>query len=506
MKRRDGIVMGVVFGVVLVTVVSAGVRAEEPGLPRGVIERLQSSFVMDGHTRAMYNALTNTDVGTLALNREVIRNHNELYTHKVDTKGITNQRSSGRCWLFAGLNTIRDQVRKEHGLKALEFSQIYLTFWDKLEKANRFLEFMIELRERDLMDREVVMLLKDPCPDGGYWENVVDLVTKYGVIPKEVWPETNSSNATGSMNRVLAQLLRADAVKLRRMHAEGASERQLRERKEQMLADVYRVLAMNLGTPPERFTWRHEPGKTEDGAEVRKDDDDEGHDEEGDDDDADDAGEDDDDEACEAKTAQPIETLTMTPREFFEEFVDVDMTDWVNLFNDTTHSFGRHYTIRMTSNMADGQDIHYANIDIETLKAIAIRSLKDDMPVMFACNVSVDQNSGLGIMADGLYDYDSIYGIDMRMSKAELALYRNGTRNHGMVLVGVDLPEGRPVKWLVENSWGTARGKGGYWHMYDDWFDLHVYNIVVHKEYVPEKVLRIFKQKPRVLPPWDPMQ
>ncbi len=472
----------------LVMVCSRVACADGGGLGPETIEALQSSFEMDAHTRAMYNAITNAHITDLALNRDLLRQHNDLYSHKIDVKGVTNQRSSGRCWLFAGLNQIRHGVRKRQGLKDLEFSQVYLTFWDKLEKSNTFLEHVIRLRNRDLMNRELVMVLKDPCPDGGYWENVVDLVNKYGLVPKDVYPETNSSNATRSMNGVLAQLLRAHAVRLRKMSEDGANLRQLRERKEEMLQDVYRILAINLGEPPTQFTWRYEPGKSD-----KKENENDG--------DGAEDGESDDG----PDTQQDIEECVMTPRRFFREFVAVDLSQWVNLFNDPTHPVGRHYTIRMSRNVADGQDIHYANIAMDTLKEIAIRSLLDGTPVMFACNVSVDQSSELGIMADGLYDYDSIYGIDMRMSKAELALYRNGTRNHGMVFVGVDLHEGRPVKWRVENSWGTDRGKGGYWALYDDWFDQHVYNIIVLKRYVPEDVLQVFEQKPEVLPPWDPM-
>jgi len=462
--------------------------ADAGGLNKKALEEIRSSFQMDAHARAMYNAISATDVRNLALNRDVVRAHDDLYTNKIDVKGVTNQKSSGRCWLFAGLNTIRHGVRKSKDLKNLEFSQIYLTFWDKLEKSNTFLERMITFRDRDLMDRELVMALQMPVEDGGYWENVADLVNKYGVVPKDVYPETNSSEATRSMNAVLEQLLRADAVKLRKMSAQGATVRQLRREKEKMLADVYRVLAMNLGEPPSKFVWRYEPGK--------------GKDKDGDSDADEDEG---DDDKKPEDNKQEIEQLAMTPQEFFRKFVDVDTNDWVNIFNDTTHEYGKRYTIAMSRNIREGHDITYINVDIDTLKKIAVKSIVDNTPVMFAANVSVDQNSELGIMAPELYDFNSIYGIDMTMTKAERALYRQGTRNHGMVLVGVDLRDGKPLKWRVENSWGTDRGKGGYWAMYDDWFDLHVYNIIVRKEYVPKEVLKTLEQKPIQLPAWDPM-
>jgi bleomycin hydrolase len=476
--------------VVFVVLLSAGaVYGDGGGLSKDAIGEIQSSYQLDAHTRAMYNAITNTDVKDLALNRDIVRGHNNLYSNKIDIKGVTNQKSSGRCWMFSGLNTIRHGVRKREGLKNLEFSQIYLTFWDKLEKCNTFLEYIIKFRDRDLMDRELMVALKMPCQDGGYWENVADLVNKYGVVPKDVYSETNSSNSTGAMNGILKQLLRADAVKLRKMNSEGASVRQLRQEKKKMLSDVYRVLAMNLGEPPSEFVWRYEPGKDKD----KKDDDEKDDDEK----------EDDEKEADDNK--QDIKEMAMTPQEFFREYVDIDTDDWVNVFNDTTHEYGKRYTIAMSRNIHEGSDITYVNVDIETLKKIAIKSIVDDTPVMFACNVSVDQSSDLGVMATGLYDYDSIYGIDMAMSKSDRAMYRNGTRNHGMVLVGVDLDGDDAIKWRVENSWGTERGKGGFWSMYDGWFDLHVYNVIVRKEYVPKKVLEMLKKKPIALPAWDPM-
>ncbi|HEX41899.1 MAG TPA: hypothetical protein ENN81_07540, partial [Phycisphaerales bacterium] len=222
------------------------------------IERMQSSLKMDPQMRAMYNALTNTDISSLALNREIVRGHNELYSHKIEVKGITNQKSSGRCWLFAGLNVIRPKVIDKHKLKGFEFSQTYLAFWDKMEKANVTLELIIEMRDRDLMDREMEFVLRHPCDDGGYWESVVNLIEKYGAVPQGVMPETNSSSSTGLMNSLLSRKLRADAVKLREMHAAGEPLKKLRAAKKKMLAEVYRMLVLNLGEPPRQFEWRHE--------------------------------------------------------------------------------------------------------------------------------------------------------------------------------------------------------------------------------------------------------
>lgn len=438
--------------------------ADESALTTKVIEQIRSSFEMDAHTRAMYNSITNNDIRDLALNRDILRQHNEIFSHKIKTKGITDQKSSGRCWLFAGLNIMRPAVIEKYNLKSFEFSQIYLTFWDKMEKANTFLERMIEFRDRDLLDREMVMFLRTPIPDGGYWENVVDLIQKYGAVPKEIMPETNSSENTRLMNRVMSQKLRSDAVKLRKMHQEKRSVKKLYAEKKKMLAEIYRMLVMNLGEPPTEFMWRFED-----------------------------------------QNSVVSEMRSYTPKSFFEDFVGVDLNEYVNIFNDTTHDYGRHYQIRFSRNLYDGHDINYANVNVESLKDIAMKSILDDTPVSFAADVGYDQSKKHGIMADGLYDYDSIYNTDMRMTKAERALYRNSVRGHGMAFVGVDVRNGKPVKWLVENSWGKDNGSDGYWTLYDKWFDIHVYNVIVKKKYVPEKVLKIYEQPPIILPPWDPM-
>jgi len=438
--------------------------ADESALTTKTIEQIRSSFKMDAHTRAMYNSITNNDIRDLALNRDILRQHNEIFSHKIKTKGITDQKSSGRCWLFAGLNIMRPAVIEKYNLKSFEFSQIHLTFWDKMEKANTFLERMIEFRDRDLLDREMVMFLRTPIPDGGYWENVVDLIQKYGAVPKEIMPETNSSENTRLMNRVMSQKLRSDAVKLRKMHQEKRAVKKLYAEKKKMLAEIYRMLVMNLGEPPTEFAWRFED-----------------------------------------QNSVVSEMRSYTPKSFFKDFVGVDLNEYVNIFNDTTHDYGRHYQIRFSRNLYDGHDINYANVNVESLKDIAMKSILDDSPLLFAADVGYDQNNKLGIMESGLYDYDSIYNTDMSMTKAERALYRNSVRNHGMAFVGVDVRNGKPVKWLVENSWGKDKGSDGYWTLYDKWFDIHVYNVIVKKKYVPEKVLKIYEQPPIILPPWDPM-
>ncbi len=451
----------VLFGLVGFT---SFAQAGDGGLSSDMIDNIRSSLNMDNHTRAMYNAITNNDINKLALNREVLREHNDVFSHKIKTKGISNQKSSGRCWLFAGLNILRPAVIEKYKLDGFEFSQSYLAFWDKMEKANCFLEQVIEMSDRDLMDREVEILLSSPIGDGGWWKYVVDLIEKYGAVPKEIMPETHSSSNTGMMNVLLTRKLRLGAVRLRKMYADGATLDELRSEKDTLLTQVYRMLAINLGEPPTEFPWRFEN-----------------------------------------RDSVVSKLKYYTPKQFYDEFVGVDLNEYVNIFNDPAKDYGKHYSIRLSRNMYDKADIDFANTTIDVLKETAMKSVLADEPVWFACDVGKDQSREHGIMAVGIYDYDDIYETDMKMSKAERALYRESAPNHAMVFVGVDIKDDKPVKWLVENSWGTDSGDSGYWTLYDTWFDEYVYNVIVKREFVPDEVLSIYDQDPIIRPPWDPM-
>jgi bleomycin hydrolase len=308
------------------------------------------------------------------------------------------------------------------------------------------------------------ILLRDPIPDGGWWEYVVALIKKYGVVPKDIMPETNSSGKTDMMNSLVGRKLRADAVKIREMGGNEGSVENLRAEKQKMLGEVYRMLVLNLGEPPAEFQWRYEE-----------------------------------------KDSTVAELKTYTPKSFFDEFVNINLDEYVSIFNDPAKELGKHYQIRLSRNIYDGQDIDYVTVESGMLKDMAAKSVLADEPVWFACDVGKDQDGKDGIMATNIYDYGSIYDIDMDMTKAEQTLYRESTPNHAMVFVGVDVKEGKPVKWLVENSWGTERGADGYWALYDSWFDNHVFEIIVQKRFVPKEILKMYDQPVVVVPPWDPM-
>jgi bleomycin hydrolase len=439
--------------------------AEDDGALRPEFsEGLRDSVKMDGATRALHNALTGNDARKLAVNRAIVQAHNDLFNHKINTKGITDQKGSLRCWMFAAMNVMRPAVIEKYKLDDFEFSLSYMAFWDKLEKANFFLETMIELRDRDPSDREYDYFVKDPINDGGWWCFAVALIEKYGVMPKEAMPETFPSEHTDAMNKVLETKLRADAVQLRRMAAEKKSVQELREAKRVMLADIYRILVLNYGQPPKEFTYRY--------ADKDK------------------------------KISEPKK---YTPQSFYTEWVGVDLSQYVHLVNDPTQPFGKHYRMRRVRNIVGSPEVHFVNVPIDALKSVVAKSIIDGQPTVFSCDMGKDVDTETGIMEASFFDFGAIYGIDLTLGKADRLRTRGGTPNHAMIFIGVDIQNDKPVKWLVENSWGNGRGKNGLMTMYDKWFEEHVYDSVVRKAYVPNDVLKVFQEEPAELPPWNPL-
>ncbi|MBN2022281.1 MAG: C1 family peptidase [Pirellulales bacterium] len=450
---------------ILAMLLAAGAAmADEGGLTPKVRKGLEASLRMDPATKALRNAIVANDAKAMALNREIVEKHNNLYSHKLDVKGITNQQASGRCWLFASLNVLRPAVIKKHNLDNFEFSQSYLSFWDKLEKANCFLEDMIALADKEPFDREVDYWMKDPITDGGWWQFTVALIEKYGVVPQAVMPETLPSSNTTVMNDVLMRRLRVGAAELRRMHGEKKSLADMRKAKDKILADVYRILVMNFGQPPAEFTYRWAD-----------------------------------------KDKKLSETKKYTPQSFYKEWVDVDLSQYVDLNDDPTNPYNKHYRLRRIRDIVGAPELHYVNVPGDVIKKIALKALLDDVPVLFSADARTDMDRAQGIMETNLYDYGSMYGMKLALSKRDGLITRDGAANHAMLLVGVDVREDKPVKWLVENSWGKDRGDGGYWAMYDKWFDEHVYGITIKKAYVPNKLLKLFKEPAVELPPWAPM-
>ena len=456
------VIVTVIIAFVLTSTLSAG--APKTGLSPDMIERIEARFDNQGDRQNLINAVTNNDIKDLSLNREKVVAHNKHFNHKLKKSGITNQKSSGRCWLFAGLNVFNPALMTKLNLSEFELSEPYLTFWDKMEKANLFLEEIIDLRDRPLDDRKLQIILDNPFGDGGWWHYVTDLIDKYGVVPLLSMPETKQSTKTSIINRLINRKLRAAASELRQMHAAGQSEDDLRDRKEEILGDIYTALTLAYGKPPENFIFRYED-----------------------------------------KDSIISEPSEYTPRSFYEEFLAADMPKFAIIIDNPNKEYGRLYQIESSRNMADKSDLTLLNLPIEKIKQYCMKALLDSQAVWFACDVGKENYSDSGIMAVDIYDYNTTFSIDFKISKADRIIYLDSYPTHAMVLLGADTTaDGRPVKWLVENSWGTKKGDKGYWYMYDEWFDEYVYVAVVDEGHLDPDDRERLKQKPVVLPAWDP--
>ncbi|MEA3376658.1 MAG: C1 family peptidase [Chloroflexota bacterium] len=426
-----------------------------------------AAFDSEPKNRLAQNAVTKSGIGAVALNREAVNRVDHTYSELIKTPKATNQKKSGRCWLFAGLNALRLEAMEKMNLEEFELSQAYLMFWDKLEKANYFLESIIETRDEPLDGRLVMWILDNPIVDGGQWDMFSNLVKKYGVVPKSVMPETESSSNTRAMNGLLLGRLREDARVLREMAADGAAVGALRERKREMMETFYRMLSIHLGTPPSRFLWEW------------RDKDEEFH-----------------------------RHGEITPAGFFETYVGFDLDDAACLINAPTEDkpYRRMYTVQFLGNVVDGEIVRYLNVEMETLKQAAVEMIKGGKAVWFGCDVGKWLERKIGVMDPGIYDYELVYGTEFELDKAGRLDYGHSRMTHAMVLTGVDLDdEGRPMKWRVENSWGTDSGDEGYMLMTDAWFDEFVYELTVSKGVLGPELVEVLETEPVVLPPWDPM-
>jgi len=434
------------------------------GLHTDMIERIEADFNSKGNLTAVINAVTNNSIQDLSLNREKVVGHNDLFNVKLKKSGITNQAGSGRCWLFAGLNVFSPHVMSKLQLGKFEFSQPYLTFWDKMEKANYFLEEIMRLRDRELYDRELSAVLGGPFGDGGWWHYATDLIDKYGVVPLSAMPETKQSSSTGQVNKLASRKLRAFASELRSMYAGGATLDEMRVRKEEMLGDVYALLVYAYGKPPREFTFRYE-----------------------------------------AKDSSIVEPKTYTPMTFYDEFLGGTMPEYVVLMDNPAKDYDVLYRIESSRNMNHRDDLTLLNLPIETIKQYCLKSLIDSTAVWFACDVGEEHYRDSGLLAVGIYDYETFLGMPFALSKADRITYRDSYPNHAMVLLGADTAaNGRPQKWLIENSWGQKKGDKGYWYMYDNWFDEYVYVAVIEKRLLTDRDRAKWEQDPVVLPTWDP--
>lgn len=431
------------------------------------LKKYKNIFKSDPALKIAMNAVTRGNVQEIALNRDVLNSVSFTFSHEVDNKAaITDQKRSGTCWMYAELNWLRTLTQRKFNIEDAEFSHNYVMFYDKFEKANYFLEKMIEMRKKELDDRRVHFLLKRPLPDGGEWHMLLNIMEKYGLVPKSVMPDTWNRENSRFLNERLGYKLREYAAIIRKMHKAGKSEKQIRNQKKTFLEEIYRILVIFFGMPPQTFNWSYRD-----------------------------------------KDKKFHQEVGITPLEFYRKYIDLDCPKVRTLCScpSITTPFSKTYQLEYFQNMVGGVEWIWLNLPIIELKKIAIKILKKGEAVLFGCDVVQDSHSKAGIMFHNIYDYELLFQAPFMMNKAERLDYGQSNLTHSMVLSGVNLVDNKPVTWKVENSWGTEVGQKGYFIMSDEWFDEHVLNIVIPEKYLTQKMIKLFDQKPVLLPPWHPM-
>ncbi|MBP1531167.1 MAG: C1 family peptidase [Bacteroidaceae bacterium] len=443
--------------------------AAQQTLTPEVLRQLEGQQEATAAERALRNAVQSNSINKMALATGNQQAEDTWFSVEVNGSGITNQESSGRCWLFTGTNVLRRRAMKNLGVEGFMFSHVHLFFYDQLEKANLFLQSIIDTRRQDINSQQVQWLMKNPISDGGTYTGVADLVTKYGLVPKDVMAETYVSNSTSEFNGHLKRKLREIAINLREKSEAGQSVKQLEAYKVEQMKTIYRMLTLAYGQPVKEFTWapRDKKGKL------------------------------------------LSEPKRYTPLSFYKEVCQPEEdlnADYVMLMNDPSRPYNKVYEIDMDRHTYEGHNWLYVNLDIDQLSAMAIRSLQDSMPMYFSCDVGKQLNRQNGLLDVNNYDYDDLFGTHFGMTKRQRIQTLDSGSSHAMTLVAVDLDaEGKPTKWKVENSWGPTYGFSGHLIMTHEWFSEYMFRVVVNKKYCTPEVLEILKQKPTRLPAWDPM-
>ncbi|MBP2620827.1 aminopeptidase C [Streptococcus panodentis] len=436
-------------------------------LDQSFTDKLYAAYEANPKFAAMENAISHHGLLTSLEKRTAAVKNTPVFSLDLTKDKVSNQKASGRCWMFAALNTFRHKMLADFQLEEFELSQAHTFFWDKYEKSNWFLEQILATADQDLTSRKVRFLLDTPQQDGGQWDMVVALFEKYGVVPKSAYPESVSSSASAELNQILNKLLRQDAQILRDLTSEGADTAALQAKKEELLQEIFNFLAMNLGLPPRTFEFSYRD--KENHYHSEKD---------------------------------------LTPQAFYQKYVALKLEDYVSIINAPTADkpYGKSYTVDMLGNVVGSRAVRYLNVEMDRLKELAIAQMQAGETVWFGSDVGQSSNRKAGIMAEGMHDFTSSMDIELIQDKAGRLDYSESLMTHAMVLAGVDLDEnGKARKWKVENSWGEKVGDKGYFVASDAWMDQYTYQIVVRKEYLTAAELAAYEAEPTVLAPWDPM-
>ncbi len=437
------------------------------GITPEMMQTIKQSYGTSATDRALRNIMVNNSPAKMAMNYENAAKLNTHFSHRVESKAVTDQKSSGRCWMFTGMNVLRNKAIRQHKLPAdFQFSQAYLFFYDQLEKSNLFLQAVIDTYKLPMDSQEVEWLFKNPLSDGGQFTGVANLIDKYGLVPADVMPETYNTNNTSSISGLIKLKLREDGLELRTMAAQkGTTPAKLNTRKTEMLAEIYRMLALTMGEPPAEFTWNQTNAKGE-----------------------------------------IVSTDTYTPMSFYEKYAKTDFSKYYMVMNDPTREYYKVYEIQYDRHVYDGQNWRYLNLPMEEIAPMCIASIKDSTMMYFSCDVGKFLDRDKGLMDMNNFDYASLMGTTFGMNKEQRVRTFASGSSHAMTLCAVDLDkDGKPLKWMVENSWGSSYGWQGFLIMTNDWFNEYMFRVVLEEKYIPANIRAMLDQKPIMLPAWDPM-
>ena len=456
-----------IYSLAVAICMTATVNAQMGGISSKMLGEIQKQNKMTPAENALANAIAANSIDNLAQNRNNAAELDTYFSVETPKQAITDQKSSGRCWMFSGMNVLRANFAKRTDSLRVEFSQAYLFFYDQLEKANLFLQGVIDTGKKPIDDQRVQFFFKNPINDGGTFCGVADLTEKYGLVPKQVMPESYSSDNTSKMARLISSRLREDGLILRKMVAEGKKAADIEKAKTEMLATVYRMLALTIGEPPTQFTYAH---RNKDGKAVG-------------------------------------EPKTYTPQEFFKEVVGDKLNGtFIMVMNDPRRPYYKTYEVELDRHTYDGHNWKYLNLPMDDIEQLAIASLKDGRKLYSSYDVGkmLDRKRGYGDTEN--FDYGSLMGTTFGMNKAERISTFDSGSTHAMTLTAVDLDaNGKAKKWKVENSWGASWGQQGCMIMSDRWFREYMFRLVVDKKYVSEELLKLNEQKPVMVTPEDPL-
>ena len=440
---------------------------QDGGISPEMMNQIKTSYSGQGADKALRNAMVNNNLTKLALNYENANSFDSHFSNRVESKAVTDQKSSGRCWMFTGMNVMRNKaIRKFHLSPDFQFSQAYLFFYDQLEKSNLFLQAVIDTRKENWDNKTVEWLFKNPISDGGQFTGIANLTEKYGLVPSDAMPETFNTNNTSEISKLISLKLREFGLELRDMGTQkGMTDQKLKARKTEMLGTIYRMLALTFGEPPAEFSWTMRNSKGE-----------------------------------------VVSTETYTPMSFYEKFAKTDFSKYYMIMNDPTREYHKVYEIEYDRHVYDGENWKYLNLPMEEIAPLCIASIKDSTMMYFSCDVAKFLDREKGYMDPNNYDYGSLLGTTFGMNKEQRVRTGASGSSHAMTLCAVDLDaEGKPVKWMVENSWGSGYGYQGFLIMSNDWFNEYMFRVVIEEKYMPANLLQELNQKPVMLPAWDPM-